>query len=71
MRFKELIHDKLIYSDSVEDSGSTDNSFDIKSYEYEFELSGSWNALKFWFLVNSNRRFFTDISLLGNKKQGL
>ena len=41
MGFKELIHDKLIYSDSVEDSGSTDNSFDIKSYEYEFELSGS------------------------------
>ena len=71
MEFKELIHDKLICGDSVEDSGSTDNSFDIKSYTYEFELSGSSNALKFWFLVNSNRRFFTDISFLGNKKQGL
>ena len=47
MEFKELIHDKLICGDSVEDSGSTDNSFDIKSYTYEFELSGSSNALKF------------------------
>jgi len=47
MEFKELIHDKLICGDSVEDSGSTDNSFDIKSYTYEFKLSGSSNALKF------------------------
>tara|TARA_B110000444_G_scaffold207732_1_gene201846 strand:- start:242 stop:418 length:177 start_codon:yes stop_codon:yes gene_type:complete len=38
MGFKELIHDKLTYGDSVEDSSLTDNSFDIKSYTYEFYI---------------------------------
>ena len=42
-----LRFDKLTYGDSVEDSSSTDNSFDIESYTYEFDLSGSSNALKF------------------------
>ena len=42
-----LRFDELTYGDSVEDSSSTDNSFDIESYTYEFDLSGSSNALKF------------------------
>ena len=42
-----LRFDKLTYGDSIEDSSSTDNSFDVESYTYEFDLSGSSNALKF------------------------
>ena len=39
MGFKELFMKNLYIA--IRNSSSTDNSFDIKSYKYEFELSGS------------------------------